>query len=136
MNIKTIDYHLQCFLRYCIVGISNTVVGLGTIFILFNVFKIDYVVSNIIGYGIAIINSFKWNKAWTFRSSKNIKNELLPFLIIFIISYLSNLFSVIISIESFNINPNLAQLMGITIFTIFNYSGNSIWTFRESKQQN
>ena len=117
------------FFRFCIVGIVNALITLGSILILYNIFRIDYRISNIIGYTMGIINSFIWNKIWTFKSKNKFKDEIIKFLLIFLASYSINLGVVIISAEVFLINKNICQIIGMFFYTTTNYFGNSRWTF-------
>ena len=118
------------FSRFLIVGISNTIITLTIIFLLLNVFNIDYRISNIIGYFVGLINSFIWNKRWTFKSKNKFQKELLPFFVMFLISYSINLGIVILSAEILLINKNICQIIGIFFYTVTNYIGNKFWTFK------
>ena len=136
---RTISYFMtkdivRKYFKYSIVGVFNTIIGLGTILILYNILHLNYIVSNIIGYTLGLINSFIWNKRWTFMSKNHYSKEIVPFLVVFIISYSMNLVSVIVSVESLKINPNIAQVLGIGVYSIINFLLNKRWTFSLSKQ--
>jgi len=118
------------FIRFCIVGIANTLITLGTIFILYNVFKVDYRISNIIGYLLGITNSFIWNKYWTFKSQNKFYNEIGKFFLMFLISYLINFGVLIVTAEVLFINKNVCQIIGNVFYTATNYAGNKFWTFK------
>ncbi len=75
--------------RFSIVGVANTTID----FLMFTVFNelvgVGYITSQIIGYSFGIINSFIFNKKWTFKEhkvSKKILYELMQFIIINLIS--------------------------------------------------
>lgn len=121
--------------KYSLVGILNTLIGLSVIYFLFNVLKFNYIVSNIIGYGFGLVNSFIWNKKWTFKSSRSYSKEIIPFLIVFGISYLANLITVVLSVETFKVYPNSAQIIGIFAYSTTNFLINKFWTFSKSKHQ-
>ena len=116
--------------KYSFVGIFNTLIGLGTIFVLYNIYKVNYILSNILGYALGLINSFIWNKRWTFASKEHYSKEIFSFIIIFIISYSFNLLSVLVSVELFKINPNIAQLIGVCVYSTTNFFSNRRWTFK------
>lgn len=69
------------FLKYCCVGVLNTIVTLAVICICKSVLNIDPYLSNAIGYIAGIINSFIWNKNWVFRSTGKYSREALKFAI-------------------------------------------------------
>ncbi|MDY6934888.1 MAG: GtrA family protein [Spirochaetota bacterium] len=121
---------IKLFLKYCIVGVSNTIVGLGTILILYNIFKVDYRLSNIIGYTLGLINSFILNKMWTFRSKSVFYKEIIPFFLFFLVSYIINLGAVVFCVEILLINKNISQLIGMVFYTSTNFIGNRLWTFK------
>ena len=129
-NIKIIEKsEIKKFIRFIIVGISNTIITLSVIFILSNLFKIDYRISNIIGYFIGLINSFIWNKKWTFKTNNKFRKEIVPFFTMFLISYSINLGIVIFFTEILLFNTNICQIIGMFFYTITNYIGNRYWTF-------
>ena len=120
---------IKQFVKYSIIGVFNTLIGLGVIYIAYNTLNINYIVSNAIGYMFGLINSFIWNRKWTFRSSKSKLKSMIPFLIVFIISYIGNLSSVIISVDYLMIDPNIAQIFGIIVYSVLNFILNKLWTF-------
>lgn len=124
---------LNQLFRYSIVGILNTIIGLSVIFLLYNYFHFDYILANVAGYFFGLVNSFIWNKKWTFKSSEHYTKELIPFLIVFGISYLINLITVIFMVESLKINPNIAQVLGIAAYSSTNFLINKYWTFSKSR---
>ena len=124
---------IQQFLKYSFVGIFNTIIGLGTILFLYNILNLSYIISNIIGYALGLISSFILNKRWTFASKNHYSKEILPFLSVFIISYIVNLLSVIVAVEVITVDPNIAQVIGTLTYTIINFLLNRRWTFSSAK---
>ncbi len=118
--------------RFIIVGIFNTVIGVSIIYACYNFLHINYKISNILGYACGLINSFIWNKRWTFKSKKDPKLEIFLFFLMFGVSYALNLIGVIICVERLMINPNIAQLIGIAFYTSSNFFGNKYITFRSN----
>ena len=55
-------------LRFGLVGLLNTAIGLGTIYVLQLGFGVDYRLANTAGYALGIVNSFVLNRIWTFKS--------------------------------------------------------------------
>jgi putative flippase GtrA len=115
--------------RFVLVGISNTVIGLGIIFICYNLLHINYILSNVIGYSCGLTNSYIWNKRWTFRSAKNPTREIAFFLLFFAVSYGLNLASVVFCVRRMGFNPNVAQFFGIAVYTSTNFLTNKYVTF-------
>jgi putative flippase GtrA len=116
--------------RFVAVGFLNAVIGLGLFFLLYNLLRVDYVLANAIGYGCGLVNSFVWNKRWTFKSSKNPGREIAFFLLFFAVSYGLNVSSVVFCVRKLGLDPNIAQFCGIAVYTSTNFFGNKCVTFR------
>lgn len=81
--------------RFSMVGVANTTID----FLMFTVFNelvgVEYITSQIIGYSFGIMNSFIFNKKWTFKErkvSKKVLYELMQFIIINLISLIITVF--------------------------------------------
>lgn len=56
----------MAFIRFCSVGVLNTLIGLAIIFGLMRFGGVQYVLANAIGYAIGMMLSFALNRSWTF----------------------------------------------------------------------
>jgi putative flippase GtrA len=120
---------LHQFIKYSIVGVSNALIGFGTMFLLFNFFKVNYLVANTAGYILGLINSFIWNKKWTFQSGNHYSKEIVRFILVFIMSYVSNLVFLIILVEMLNVNQNISFVLSSVIYIAVGFTANRLWTF-------
>lgn len=79
------------FLRFGLVGLANTLVGLAVIMALLAAGAGDYA-ANLCGYGIGLALSFALNRAWTFGVNGAVDwREAAAFLVAVGLSYLANL---------------------------------------------
>jgi putative flippase GtrA len=117
-------------IRYAIVGVSNTLIGLGSIFCLMYFFSVNPLIANILGYTIALSNSFVLNKIWTFKHKSKDLKTIFNFLIIFIVSYLIQLFFLVLLIN-LGLNPYLSQVASTTVYVFTGFIGNKFVTFKE-----
>ena len=122
-------------LRFLIVGVLNAAVGLGGIAMAQFLFGWSYVVANAFGYCLGLINSFFWNKFWTFDSKNWQGRELVKFMIVFAISYAVQLGAVTLLVDAANAPVFLSQIMGIGSYTAVNYALNKYWTFRHAGRE-
>ena len=118
------------FAKFGIVGVVNTTITLGTIFILANMLHLSYILANSIGYLLGFANSFYMNKTWTFKSEKPFVKEGLLFVLLFGFCYILQLTILILLKEKFNLNANLSQLIAMFFYSILNFSGNKYITFK------
>lgn len=67
------------FIKYCIVGVLNTLITLGVIYMCKSILGINIYVSNALGYVCGLINSFVCNRSWVFHSRGSYRREALKF---------------------------------------------------------
>jgi len=58
------------FIRFCIVGASNTGLQLTLLYSFVEFLSLNYLVATSIAFVIAASNSFFWNRLWTFREGR------------------------------------------------------------------
>ena len=68
--------------KFGTVGLRNTALDLGLYFLLTRWVGLAAVFAKSISYGVGILNSFYWNRSWTFRSKASARSTLLPFILI------------------------------------------------------
>lgn len=131
------------FIRYALVGVINTLVTFGVIFICKSLLGINPWVSNALGYVAGIVNSFVWNKRWVFRTSGNYAREATAFACGAAVCYLVQLGAVwalfnltplrgwMYTIAGFTLSGyGLATVIGNVVYTVAYYIYNKLVTFR------
>jgi putative flippase GtrA len=120
-------------IKYGIVGVLNTIISLAVIWVMMKVFGCREGLSNISGYIAGIINSFLWNKQWTFRENQtDWGKSALRFLIAFGICYALQ-WSLVLFLN--HMTQNLYDhyynhLIGMVFYTIVNFIFNKFYAFK------
>jgi putative flippase GtrA len=120
------------FIKFCLVGISNTLVTALVIWLLLKIAGASDVFANIVGYVAGFINSFVWNRKWTFASKLKIKDTFYKFLLTFVLSYLVQFAVMEWLIHSLSINNYWCHLLAMIPFTLVNFLLNKFYTFRNN----
>jgi len=120
----------QQALKYGLVGISNTVIGLGIIYLLMFL-GVHYLVANVVGYAVGLTNSFFLNKYWTFGSRGGFKREAVLFLSAALVCFFLQLVTLWMLVEQVGIHPRWSQLFAMIVYTSSNFLLNRTFTFRE-----
>jgi putative flippase GtrA len=141
-------------LKYGIVGIMNTLLTAITIWLMMHlvfgagndeaVSSVVLSISNTVGYIVGLINSFIWNRSWTFKSKKHWIIDFLRFVIAFLICFIPQLLLVNLLNAHIHINSvqfslfnhdylasfaYICQLIGIIFYTVLNFLCNKYYTF-------
>lgn len=87
-NMKTVLRILPLWMRqsikFAFVGLLNTAVDLGLYLLLTRLslcFFDRRVLAKAISYSVGVLNSFIWNRNWTFRSHAGVRRTLVPFVL-------------------------------------------------------
>lgn len=119
--------------RFGLVGLVNTGIGLGTIYLLQIGFGVDYRLANTAGYALGIVNSFVLNRVWTFKSrDARVARQGTLFLLVAGACWALQLGAVILLVETLTVDPDAAQPLGMVVYTGLNYLGNRFFVFKAS----
>lgn len=118
------------FVRFLLVGVVNTLVGLGVIYAGKYFFGLGDVAANVVGYAVGLTVSFVLNKRFTFNHSGAALRAAALFLLTFAIAYAVNLGVVLGLIHGFGANGYLAQAAGVPPYTITFFLLSKFMVFR------
>lgn len=117
-------------IKYSVVGVSNTLITAIVIWIMMKIFGYSDVVSNVTGYVAGVLNSFVWNKQWTFKSEAGWWSSAVRFGLVFGICYLMQLGLLMYLKEYLPIDPYYNQLLAMAFYTVINFVMNKYFTFK------
>lgn len=121
------------FSKFVIVGIIRTIMGMVIVFIPYNVWGVNYILCNVVGYSVALVTGFIMHRKWAFESQNRWTNEIIPYLATFGLGFLVNMILLLIFAEKLGMNKNISLVIASGGFTLTNYLGNKLWTFRKIK---
>ena len=122
--------------KFLLVGIINTIVGAGTMFLLYNLAHCSYWFSSAANYVVGGIVSFFLNKYFTFQSKGWSWGQVVKFTVNLLICYLigygiaKEAAELMLSGLSVAIRENVAMLVGMCLYTVLNYFGQRFWAFK------
>ncbi|GGI13029.1 GtrA family protein [Gottfriedia solisilvae] len=133
------------FVRFLIVGLINTLVGLTIMYVLYHLANQSYWLSTFIGNSVGAVVSFILNRSFTFKSNGYIQKSIIKFLLVilccYFISYHLGTLLVDWSMKemdyAISFQTDLAILLSTAIYTITNYICQKQFVFRveENKKQ-
>lgn len=148
------NYFDKKLIKFALVGVLNTIVGCTINLVALNILHLPFLLAGVLNYLPTSIMSFFLNKYFTFKSKGDITKEALRFALnvacCFVLAYgiaeplthwaLSTapegLFDFVRNVthgllnEKQSIIDNIATLVGMGLFVVFNYTGQRFFTFR------
>ena len=124
------------FLKFCLVGVANTLIGSAVMFGLYNLAHCSYWFSSAMNYIVGSVVSYFLNKHFTFRSSERGWREIARFALNVAVCYLIAYSAAqpfvewLLKVVSVAVRDNVAMLAGMVIYTALNYLGQRFFAFR------
>lgn len=135
MNIKDSlknqhsDKALIQFLKFSVVGLSNTVISLAVYYIILY-FGAHYVIASILSFIISVLNAYYWNYKYVFNTKSDILKSLIKTYTSYGFSYVLSTTLLIILVEYYNISELLAPILVLVITVPLNFILNKFWAFK------
>ncbi len=127
------------FVRFCMVGVLNTIVGAGVMFALYNLAHMSYWFSSAANYVVGGVLSFFLNKYFTFSAKGDMGGQALRFALNVAVCYAvayslaKPLVYAALSEASVSVQDNISMMAGMVIYTLLNYMGQKFFAFRAKK---
>jgi len=118
------------FVKFGIVGVSNTLIAFAVYTLLLKVFGVWYVAASGIGFAVGAVNGFLWNRAWTFRG--HVGDALTPvrWFVVQSCGLLLDLGLVYLFVDGAGLDELVGQAATTVIVTLITFFVNRAWTFR------
>ena len=121
------------FVKFGIVGVSNTLINLGIYYILIFL-KVNYIAANTVGFIISVLNAYYWNNKYVFKSKGKIrwKDHLKPLLKVYAsygITFVLSTVLLYVFVHYMHISKITAPIINLFITTPINFLLNKFWAF-------
>lgn len=127
--------------KFLLVGILNTLVGNGLMFLLYNLVNLGYWPSTAISYFLASVMSYFLNRYFTFKYEGTGWMVVLRFALNIAVCYAlaygiaEPLMKWLLADAAQAFRENVAMLTGMCLFVGFNYLGQRFFAFRQTKEK-
>ncbi|MDN4526183.1 GtrA family protein [Fictibacillus fluitans] len=130
------------FVRFLMVGVINTLVGLGAIYFLLHGTDATYWVATFFGNTVGACVSYILNRVFTFKSKSPVKGSIIRFAAVILACYVIAYYAAIrwaewsihaILPEYGHVADDAAVLIGTGLYTVLNYAGQRWLVFTTEK---
>jgi putative flippase GtrA len=120
------------FVKFGIVGVSNTLISLLIYYIFIFINMKLYLVGSIVGFLVSVLNSYFWNNRYVFKAEK--RNHVKALMKTYLSYGLTSLLSIgllVILVEVLNVSEIMAPIINLAITIPLNFLLNKFWAFKE-----
>ena len=121
------------FAKFLTVGVLNTVLGYFVIFSSMYLLGFSPELSNLLGYGVGLCSSYFLNRKYTFESVRVSREEILKFIFVFLIAYVSNLLVLMYLVHSSSLHDGVSQVVAGVFYVVISFLMNKYYVFKKSK---
>lgn len=132
------------FVRFIIVGIVNTIVGLSCMYLFLHAVGLSYWIATFLGNSLGACVSYFLNRNFTFRSQNSVTKSAIRFVLVILCCYFisydlgKNVVAWVLKSNAiFNekLTTDLAVLVGTGLYTVLNYFGQKLFVFPNKKNK-
>lgn len=121
------------FIKFCIVGCSNTAISLMVYFLLLGC-GTNYIMATIFGYVISSIWGYAVNKFWVFKPKRNIFwKSVIKYYIIYGAALGINVVGMYYLVDTAHFSKKIAPFIILCVMIPFNFCIGKFWIYREDK---
>ncbi|WP_373230238.1 GtrA family protein [Cohnella sp.] len=117
--------------KYALVGGLNTGVDFAVFCVLVYGAGMASIWAQVLSYGAGLINSYMWNRSWTFQVKRQHKaGEIIRFLGVNLLSFAAAT-AMLLGLEQWGTGSVTAKAVSAALSLAVNYAGYRIWVFRK-----
>lgn len=131
------------FIIFLVIGLVNTIFAMVVTYSIYNLLHLGYYISSFTGTFSAAVLGFFLNRKITFSSDCKILLSMIKFFTVILLSYViaftlsHKLFLYIFSVVNLNLSISIVEQIAILfaqiIFTLINFTGQKLWTFKRKE---
>ena len=119
------------FVKFGVVGFSNTVISLAIYYIFVLVNRELYIVGNTTGFVVSVLNAYYWNHKYVFQKpNKGHVKYLLRTFVGYGCTFGLSTFLLFIMVQYLGISQMVAPVINLMITVPLNFLINKFWTFK------
>jgi len=146
------------FLKFCVVGVSGTVIDFGLLNLLVRVAGFPELIANTCSFSTAVVNNFIWNRLWVYPETRGepFRKQFVQFLVVNVAGWGLNTsilytghhwllgeagllaasvatLAALIGVTHFSLALNGAKAIATGVVLFWNFVVNRLWTFGHVK---
>ncbi|HIP96990.1 MAG TPA: GtrA family protein, partial [Anaerolineae bacterium] len=146
------------FLKFCVVGVSGTVIDFGLLNLLVRVAGFSEIIANTCSFSTAVVNNFIWNRLWVYPETRGepFRKQFVQFLVVNMAGWGLNTsilytghhwllgeagllaasvatLAALIGVTHFSLALNGAKAIATGVVLFWNFIANRLWTFGHVK---
>ncbi|MBT3538542.1 GtrA family protein [Candidatus Parcubacteria bacterium] len=117
------------FIMFVVIGSINTALGYGVYIACLYFLSMHYALALVVEYIFGIINSYIWNRRFTFRSKKQHSETFGKFVMVYVVMFLLNYIFLYIFIDILHWHVAASQIVALMLIVPITFVAHKSWSF-------
>ena len=118
------------FIKFCIVGVSNTAISLVVYYIFVLINKSWYIAGNAVGFVVSVLNSYFWNSRFVFKKTDEVGKTMFKTFAAYGTNLIIGTALLYLFVDILHISEFIAPLLNLIITIPLNFILNKFWVMK------
>ena len=123
------------FVKFCLVGVSNTAISLGVYYIFVIINPRLYIIGHAVGFIVSVLNSYFWNSKFVFKKEDERAKTIVKTFVAYSTNLIIGTVLLYLFVKVLNISEFIAPLLNLIITIPLNYVLNKFWVMKRGKDE-
>lgn len=120
------------FIKFAIIGVMNTLIDVAVYTVLAGALHVNVYVSQVAGYTCGGLNSYIFNRSWTFKTEEGFfSRELIKFIVVTLAMLGLSLGILYVFYDMMHLNYFIAKIITTVLVLVVNFVVNNLWVFKK-----
>lgn len=118
------------FIKFCLVGLSNTAISFGIYYIFLFINVRLYIIGNAVGFIVSVLNAYFWNSRFVFKKRDEKGKTVIKTYIAYSTNLIVGTVLLYLMVDIMGISEYIAPFINLVITVPMNYLLNKKWVMR------
>ena len=118
------------FVKFCLVGVSNTAISLIVYYIFVLINKELYIVGNAVGFVVSVLNSYFWNSKFVFKKEDEKAKTVVKTFVAYGTNLIIGTALLYLFVDICHLSEFIAPLINLIVTIPLNYILNKFWVMK------
>lgn len=116
--------------KFAVVGVANTLIDYGVFALLAQLLGVNVYFSQVISYSCGVLNSYVFNRSWTFKSQSRFFSPTLVRFLVLNLAMLAVSTGLLALLMQFGLGKLLAKAGSVAVTMALSFLVNRLWVFQ------
>ena len=118
------------FVKFCLVGVSNTAISLAVYYIFVMINKEWYIIGNAVGFVVSVLNSYFWNSKFVFKKQDEKTKTIIKTFLAYGTNLAISTCLLYLLVDVLSLSEYVAPILNLIVTIPLNYILNKFWVMK------